>query len=247
MQSQRAPVLTRYDQRNSEHQQSIHAHIRLFEKANNNLITFDLSCLFGTWISSSVLSWTMGFIPQLCLSGAGTYYLLPEAYKEHRHLALLQSEALQDCYKLYLTCIKSNDLSITYDETFLELLRTLARYIPSIDMLFVWDREQVSHQDFSPEFLSILSAAPHNAQFISLAAPQSVAARLLNRVTTMVGVGVQEAATSTLPFSVSTTKLQSLYRFWGATNGIRASLNQVIYGLPVDKAELVMTECGFKR
>lgn len=57
--------------------------------------------------------------------------------------------------------------AITRDETFLKILTNIAPYVPTDDLM-LWDLAAINAKDLSPQFMQILSQAPHRLQFAVL-------------------------------------------------------------------------------
>lgn len=69
-------------------------------------------------------------------------------------------EQLSELVEIYQWCEKTGDKNITYDETFLTLLATIAHFVEDGKNLIVKDRQH------SLMFKKILSQSPHHIQFL---------------------------------------------------------------------------------
>lgn len=154
---------TRIDYEKETYNPSLHSNAILNEIIKFNSIESNLVMADGT----ALLSWggtaglmlmiSAGFFSWLVI---GTIFYLGKdqiaGREEHRQKFFEQGLELLRCYRW---CLRTGGDKITFDDTFLTLLETIAIYVPDGKKLLP------SNGEYSTAFKKIMSQAPHCMQF----------------------------------------------------------------------------------
>lgn len=146
------------------HREFILRKLNEFNAAESNLFLTDATKLIsnlGANIFFHLISLT-GYLAYP-IAGALLYYsaLDREQYRKPFF------KELAELFKLYEWCCRTGGEHITYDDTFLRLLDTIAPYAEKADILVPKDL------DYSPQFKQILGHAPQYVQFFEQSKPDS--------------------------------------------------------------------------
>lgn len=106
-----------------------------------------------------IFNFSMSILSQLLLcSGYSAYFYISGKYQANQDLRGAYQDQLNTLLAIYHNSVKQYGPSITSNETIIQLLRTIAPFVATKDLLF---GNLLKSKELSEEFIQILSESPH--------------------------------------------------------------------------------------
>ncbi len=178
-------MFSRIDFNQEEYRPAIHRPVILkmineFQATDLNLVFTDaLTAISGMGAVFLLRLLSVGWFTWLVATGVG--YFGSDAVTDRSRHRKIFLEQLAELVKTYQWCCETGGEKITSDETFLDILETIAPFIPEGKKLIP------KGVVFSPDFKNILSQDPHNVHFIEERKVELSASSLIGSLATSIG------------------------------------------------------------